>query len=1619
VSIINIYHSVIDNSYDTIKIDNNISIRQALPKLDYENSLIYVNGFEVDENYILKYNDICTIRKFPTGKPGSSPLEIFLNFITFGLYTFADMIVSGATGKTIGQHAKEGLLKWLAPDALDTNTADSLEPIPQLRGAKNQSNRNKPIPIVLGKHLYTPMFIGSPYTEIAGEDGQDQYYTALYLLGWGKLRVDELRLGPVSGLAKNPDPDNFIDGYLLYDKNDGFCDPSLADSNPQLELRQIASEVNLYPQRVVEERLGIELMNVEGRPPFEVIRFSAKNPQKVQVEITLNNGLIAYNDKGEKQNALVEISVEWRDSGSWNWQNFAQFGTDQTGITYTAPVSTITRQKPKVMRFVAEKTFTYNEVNNAVNRTLELRIQRMNPKDLENNRIADTVYLTAIRTWCYDYEASEAAGTMVAQRPIIPKYRDKTARLGFRIKATENLQGTLDSLNCMVTSYARTWNGVEWSNVETPTNNPAAVALKILQSPALGNNAYADSMLDLDSFGEFYEWCAEREYTCNGVLTSDRRVDDLLSAVLATGRGMRILNGNRYGILIDKPRENPVTVLNSQNVLEAKNQKNFEDLPDGFSIKFVNKDDGYQETEVFVTADGSSRPGPTSRIESIDMPFVTDHKQVIRNGRYLLACRHLRPEIWIRKLSYDGYLVGIGNRVDVQDDTIVVGIGEGATIIGLTITNNYITEIQTDGVFDVIDMNKLYGIKIMQFDGINPGKARTIQVSIPEPGIYRNFPVSIPLNTDPPIPHEGDIVSFGIFDRITTPAICFGKKNNGDGTFEVTLIPYQEGIYTTDSGPIPPYEANITTPQGLSPAHSIPPDSVTKNEVIEVMEGMDLRGPPAVVYELRTSVLVIIRNQTGHSPDYVSCSQIMIEGNNPPIISGKNLLYITSTNNNPQPYSNPIQVSWEWDWIEFILTDNDTELDRQRVPVLRDGDPAVVFELVPSTNVIGRGSDGVTLFPPIISCGQQSITGTGKPQPSDLQIRYLTSINRIETDYTGPIIADPEWDWIEFRLYDDDVLLDLERIPILNSGENPVFLDLINDFMGIRCDEDGFPFLGALPVTNRAILYQGNAVQQPIDRKTEMYPGDPHDPSLVTSFSEISLNMIWSLENAPSGVKINHHGEISVSNETMLADNNEIIVIAHFEGKRYEALFVLQKVYSGKSTIILNLENQSFQVSCFSNGRPKPEQLPLNVQAFLYRGSAIITEGSDERFASISNITKYPQDAGSFEPLGGVDFFPVNPTIIWSVGTEEQSVSTGVSIDQNGIITVSENAELEDNIIEIPVIAIFRSIQYMRIFRIIKVLDGIQGYRGEDGEKGEPAPKYLGKTATIATTNIVYIQFTSAYSANVAANTGDYIAYVGVSEQGASIWKKNYCLRWSGSGWEHLDPLSSANTDYYMRAFSDIIDGAEPGVFSYVMAQKIMTLELILNDGGNIHSYNYNPGVSGFKINYNGDVEFNNGVFRSELAARQIRITGNISSGTGHLLKANSVPAEVQATSGWISAGYEGLLKEIRTLAQGTCTLCMIFPKVAPARTGDINIGSIRVTVNDNDLAGYSNFLINTSAGDIALEISDISLDLIINTIRLYARPTIGGNLAPNYSVINTIFELRCAQDPGFLGVFG
>jgi len=137
-------------------------------------------------------------------------------------------------------------------------------------------------------------------------------------------------------------------------------------------------------------------------------------------------------------------------------------------------------------------------------------------------------------------------------------------------------------------------------------------------------------------------------------------------------------------------------------------------------------------------------------------------------------------------------------------------------------------------------------------------------------------------------------------------------------------------------------------------------------------------------------------------------------------------------------------------------------------------------------------------------------------------------------------------------------------------------------------------------------------------------------------------------------------------------------------------------------------------------------------------------------------------------------------------------------------------------------------------------------------------------------------------------------------------WRKGYLYQCTDDGWIELDPREHG--DKYMAALSDLLEKAPNGAFNNLfcmnlIAQKafvkyLQALEITLSEltengrtkRGSIKSQNYSPGVSGFKIDYDGDCEFNNGNFRGHIEAdsgvlnniailENALFQGNISSG--------------------------------------------------------------------------------------------------------------------------------------------
>ena len=889
---INLFKSAVSDEVERIEVKPHMRIKDIpeLKGIDFSHVLIFVNGFQKNENYILRKNDVCTLRYFPASAEGFSEwwnggvswvqgeLDKLSSKIWAGINSVADSIDS--TCKYLIKQALAGL-EWVTNNyyydqsSYDYSTtvnntiinADNVTKSPNMRGCSNQLETGATFPLVIGKSYFVPRMCAKPYITPTGDYGYYQTYHALFDLGYGSVNVSDICLG-LKKLATNSAKQR--NGAIVID---GDYDSSKYDIH--LEIQE-TEEVSLYDQMVVQQDINAELLfpkPIEGETPrnFVYDGISSPYPQKIELEFYLE-GLVGKitegDDKGKDCAGTIKIKCEYSTDGGVTFQPFGKIG-NVSGISYdsTTGETTISMKNYHSMRFVATRTFSASEVYNATNHVVELRIQRTTVHD-EDSYIYDTVSLASVRTYTYDPELSTSI-TLVKQAPVCAKDRQRITRLGVTITSNERLYN-LQEFNCIVQALGRTCtenNGYyTWSNVYTETCNPASMALRVLQCGMLGEYIYTDSEIDMQKFGEFYKFCDEYDINdaqgnhvgicANGVVTKQTKLSDLLSKILAVGRASRIIRIGKISLYIDKPIEYTSLILNNQNVLEANNSKNFDELPSGVKCQFVNEDNFNQDDVMYIDyANAPARTSPQYKTIGKNYEFQTNVEQIKKNALYDLAVLKLRPETWVRKVTSEGSLAFIGAKIEVQDDTIAVGIGDGAEIKDLIIDENeeYITGIKTDGEFDVTDLTQEYGVRI-QVATIEYGlKYITRKVVVSEVGVYRNFVFDSPISLEELIlPANGDILSFGVLGKICYESICVGKKADSNGTFELTLVPYVSEIYTADSGQLPEFESNTTAPNYFTPPEQKPPITQeeiqeVKNTVIDIENGTAEIEPPDTI----------------------------------------------------------------------------------------------------------------------------------------------------------------------------------------------------------------------------------------------------------------------------------------------------------------------------------------------------------------------------------------------------------------------------------------------------------------------------------------------------------------------------------------------------------------------------------------------------------------------------------------------------------------------------------------------------------------------------------------------------------------------------------------------------
>lgn len=451
-------------------------------------------------------------------------------------------------------------------------------------------------------------------------------------------------------------------------------------------------------------------------------------------------------------------------------------GTISRAQTYTLETTRTTKDpfEMKVKFFVPRGTY-------------RVRVRRTNANDNYTNPTYDDVYWTTLTTF-------------TNRRPVNqPKPLAMTA---IRVKATNQLNGTLEGVTGTVKSICLDYDRNSDAWVSRPTRNPASLFRYVLQHPAFAQPV-ADSAIDLDTLERWHTFCRYQGFYFDTVIVNQRPIFDVLADIAAAGRASPTVRDGKWSVVIDEPRRTVVQHFTPHNSFDFSSTKLLPKMPHGFRVRFNNKQKGYQPDERIVYADGYSASNATL-IEGLELPGVTDPDAVHSHARFHLAQLALRPEEYALNTDLEHLVCTRGDLVRVTHDVPMWGLGTGR----IAEVTNTTTLVLDEAV--PMDAGVQYTIRIRRETGAT--LTRTVEAKETD-GFYTTITLTSAITSGNV--KAGDLFMFGALSSESVECLVKTIEPTGTNTARLTLVDYAPAVFNADDEEIPAFDSQITLPPVL------------------------------------------------------------------------------------------------------------------------------------------------------------------------------------------------------------------------------------------------------------------------------------------------------------------------------------------------------------------------------------------------------------------------------------------------------------------------------------------------------------------------------------------------------------------------------------------------------------------------------------------------------------------------------------------------------------------------------------------------------------------------------------------------------------------------------------
>lgn len=463
----------------------------------------------------------------------------------------------------------------------------------------------------------------------------------------------------------------------------------------------------------------------------------------------------------------------------------------------------------------------------------KMRITRLDSRSNATTQIIDDLALININT------RTDTA-------PIVTNKRHTFMEV--RIKASGQLNGSIQNLSAKCTSVLPMWNGSAW--VKGPTNNPAWVFADLMTGE-VNKRPISFSRLDTTTLREWADHCDaipnssaaytyyEKRFTCNFVLDFETTLQQLLNQVAGAAQASLNIVDGKYGVLLDVQRSVPVQIFTSRNSTAFSSNRGYTKRPHAVKVSYVDPNSEWQPNEIVVYDDTYSEANATE-FDELQTFACTQVEQAFRFGRYFIAQNKLRQENISIKVDFEHLVCTRGDYVQLVRDTMKVG-GSAArvkSIVGDIVTID-------DGI--VTDPLLNYSFVFRGSDGQIRQNSLTVLSSTTfqlDGGDY---------------PQEDDLIVIGESGQVVFDCLVKSITPSDDLSAILNLVEKADPIYSIEKvDAIPGYspkisgtvDSNTTAPLEVTNLAVLANSYDVKNAGYEYYVKLDWDSPAGSAYEL-------------------------------------------------------------------------------------------------------------------------------------------------------------------------------------------------------------------------------------------------------------------------------------------------------------------------------------------------------------------------------------------------------------------------------------------------------------------------------------------------------------------------------------------------------------------------------------------------------------------------------------------------------------------------------------------------------------------------------------------------------------------------------------------------